>query len=970
MNLPEIPKKLIEKIQQDNLVIFIGAGFSINAGYPNWKNLTIGILNGLTDYEPKAKKLISALEEDLFEPIEILSKIENNKKYAIEIFEKEMRRFNKIEPSPLHSKISKVSSKLITTNYDTLLESSNNTFEKITYTNTYKISKLSEYPNYIFKIHGDLNEPDKCILFPSEYDSLYSNDEKCSIFEFKKLISDKSVLFIGFSLNDPYINYVLSYVTSLYSGFSPEHFIITTETNNNWPERVTPIKIESYSDLEALIDLLIEKKSISNYNEIKELEIQTQEESILNFSKDYEYDIPPSNKHWVGRVKEIENISNENFKVIFITGIGGQGKSALAAHFLKNNFNNKIYEFGDWRDFKEETNRFQTKLISIIKRLTKGEIDAKQLESLNTKDLVDTFFHYLGNRRIIFVFDNIDSYIDLETFMPTGGFGYLFEKAITGPHLSKFIFTCRPFIREANVNFYQISLSGITKDECIELFNCYTIPIRKSELDELCQKAHILTKGHPLWLNLIAAQALRGLDTVNNFISNIENKTEFDEEDFSSILSQKILNQVWLSLNEKQQHLLRGIAETVKPESLRNLKQILDSELNNNQFEKAFRNLKNLNLIEVKNSSISEEQIELHPLVKEFILTKYPKTERAKYITLLVRYYDSFIYILKPKLSSKLSLSSFQNWTSKIELEINKGDFKPALIALQEVYSSILSAGFVEEYLRVAERLFDSINWNEAFEYEYSYFHSQFSYLITALIQYGKYEKADNLLDKYEKLIPGKSGFYLSYCSAKCYLNWFQEKYKEAVLYGEKGEFLLNSSNLSDTNSLKHNLALARRDSRDKNKIKEALKFFLKNEKIEDVVNIKSFKRELGGHFYGNVGRCLELLNNKKQAINCYFISLDILLNEDDENTKLNIGYACSWISELYLSESRIQNALYYLKFAIFQWHESVPPKAIKLKERWENIVCDIETKQAIDKMADWQIEKFCKENLNKIFSR
>jgi len=53
-----------------------------------------------------------------------------------------------------------------------------------------------------------------------------------------------------------------------------------------------------------------------------------------------------------------------------------------------------------------------------------------------------------------------------------------------------------------------------------------------------------LTKGHPLWLNLIAAQAVRGIKTVNDFIQSIEDKTDFKEEGFSSILSEKILNEV------------------------------------------------------------------------------------------------------------------------------------------------------------------------------------------------------------------------------------------------------------------------------------------------------------------------------------------------------------------------------------------------------------------------------------------
>lgn len=966
MKLPEIPKSLIEKIKKGNIVIFVGAGLSINCGYPDWKSLTIAILKGLIEKEEKIPGYIDALNSNLFEPIEILGKINHLKNLAIECLEKEIRKYDSIEPANIHKKIGQISTKIITTNYDELLEKCNPDFEKITYHNTYKVAKISDYEKYIYKIHGDINEPDKCILFPQQYEELYSHDEKCSTFELKKIFSDKSILFIGFSLNDPYINFIKNYISKLYSGFTPEHFVITTDKQAFWSERITPILLEDHEQLESLFDLLIEKRSIKEAdNRIELIKEVGDNEIIVRYSESIEYDIPPNVKYWVGRKREIENISNENFRVIFITGLGGQGKSALASHFIKNYFNTGTYEFGDWRDFKEETNRFQTKIISIIKRLTKGEVDAKKLELLKNNELVDNFFHYLGARKIVFIFDNIDSYIDLEDFIPTGGIGYLFSEALKREHNSRFIFTCRPFIREAGVNFYQISLGGLSLEECIELFKCYNISVCEEKLIEISKKAHSITKGHPLWLNLIAAQAIRGIDIASLFIDNIKNRTDFKEEDFSSILSQKVLSQVWESLNEKQQTLLRGIAETVKPETLNNLKQILNSELNNNQFDRAFKILKNLNLMEIKSSSISEDQIELHPLVKEFLITKYPRRERAKFITLLVRYYDSFIYVLKPKLNSTLSLSAFQNWTTKIELEINKGDFIPALVALQEVSSAILSAGFSEEYLRVSEILYDSLDWSQAIEKEYSYFHSQFSTLTTTLTQYGKYEKTALYLDKYEKLIPGKSAYYLTLCSEKCYLNWNQEKYEEAILIGEKGEFLLSNSGLADNHSLKHNLALARRDSKTKDNLSKALNFFLNGELLDNILNNQCIRKDLGGTFYGNVGRCLHFMKDEKNALKCYIYSLEILLEQDSDNTKLNTGYAYYWISEILFEKNKIQDGLHFLKRANNIWEQISPPKAYAIKQQWNDIICDKETKILIDKKADWQIEKYCKLQLN-----
>lgn len=957
----EIPKSLIEKMNKNQLVIFTGAGVSMNAGLPSWNQLIEYILDDLREKETKSEKYKEALKDDIMSPLDVLHKIEHHKEFAIESLEKTIRRYDNIQPTPIFKLIGEISTKFITTNYDCLLETQYQDFEKITYNNTFKVSKLSNYERYIFKIHGDIQEPDKCILFPFQYEELYKKSEQSSIFELKKIISDKSILFVGFSLNDPYINYVFDFITKMYSGFTPEHYIITTEKEKKWPNRVTPITISSHTEIETLLKKITEeKKNQANTKESFIAKLNDDDKIIIDVSESLEYDLPPNNKFWVGRKKELENISTDIFKVIFITGIGGQGKSALAAYYLKNCFDSNLFEYGDWRDFKEETNRFQTKLISIIKRISNNKVSSSQLDAITNNELVDLFFKHLADKKLIFVFDNIDSYIDLETFTPSGGMKYFFEQALEINHNSKFIFTCRPFIREAGSNFYQLTLSGLSEKESEEMFALYNIPINKEQLKELSIKAYNLTKGHPLWLNLIAAQALRGFETVSKFIQSIEDKTDFTEEGFSSILSEKILNEVWYSLNEKQQTLLRGIAETVKPETISNLKKIIEPELKSNQFEKAFKVLKNLNLLEAKSSEISEEQIELHPLVKEYISSKFPKTERAKFITLLVQYYDQFIYILKPKLSSSMSLSAFQNWTSKIELQINKGDFKSALVALQEVSASILSAGFSEEYLRVSEKLFNSVDWKSAIDNGFPYFETQLNTLTQVLTQFGRFNVALELLDKYSKLIPGKSSQYLFYCSGKCYLYWYQERFDEAIEIGEYGLFLINESGIADNYSLKHNLALARRDSKKEKNIKEALSYFLKGENLENVIS--NVNEDLGGHFYGNVGKCLELLNDSVNALTCYYISFCVLCKEDNSHSKLNLGYAASWIYDSLKNTKYKLDSLYFLKLSINIWEHSSPPRAEKMKKEWKKVIIDKQTKQEVEKIADWKISNLCKE--------
>lgn len=957
----EIQQQLKKRIQQNNLVVFVGAGVSISSGLPNWNNLVEKILEKLEYKDDKVTKYKAALKDELFTPIEILKKISDYKEEAIEILYEEIKKHDSAVPNSIHYKIGKLTNKIITTNYDTLLEKALPKFEKISYTNKYKIAKLSEIESYIFKIHGDIDEPHKCILFHEDYESLYSSNEETSVFELKKIISDKSILFIGFGLNDPYVNFVFKYINELYSGFSPEHFLITTNRNFDLPKKINPLQINDYSEIESLIDKLITLKE--EFKVESETILNTIEKnsslSIVEFTESPDFDSPPSNKYWVGRSQELKNISSENFKVIFITGIGGQGKSALASHYIKNYFNSELYEFADWRDFKEETNRFQTKLFSMIKRL-EPSFEISNFEKMSNKEMVDIFFRKLDNRRIVFVFDNIDSYIDLETFKPSGTLKYFFEQILEKNHNSRFIFTCRPFIREASLNFYQISLSGISKEETETLFSFYDIPISKIQLEDLCNRAHRLTKGHPLWLNLIAGQSIRGIKTVNDFLDAIENKTNFDEDDFSAILSEKILDEVWSSLNDKQKILIRSISETVKPEKEENLKNIISSELNPNQFSKSLRVLKNLNLVEI----LSDNEIELHPLVKEYILAKYPKNERSKYITLFVRYYDKFIYILKPRLNSNLTLKEFQNWTSKIELQINNNDYSAALISLEEVSNSMLTAGFSEEYLRVAEMLYNNIDWEEAINKELTYFDSQLINITTTQIQMGKSESADNYLEKYKRLIPGKSSKYLIYCSQKCYEYWTLDRFNEAIQIGEEGTYLLNESDLTDLFSLRHNLSLALRDSRVEKDVIRALDYFLMNESLEKILDKNQFSKDFSGTFFGNIGRCLEFLNKNDDALYCYSISLKLLLKENDSNTILNRGFASFWIANLLIENKKIKEALYFIKNSENYWEKTAPPRAKKLKNIWSNIIFDKSTKTHINSLSNWQIENFCKEYL------
>jgi tetratricopeptide (TPR) repeat protein len=667
-----------------------------------------------------------------------------------------------------------------------------------------------------------------------------------------------------------------------------------------------------------------------------------------------ECDTPPNILHWVGRHEEISQIAADLNKVIFISGIGGQGKSGLASHYVKEiALKSNRWEFWDWRDCQEKENRIHTKIISIISRLTNRRIEANQIAEERIDDLIELFFQELGGRRIIFVFDNIDAYIEFENFQLIGAVQKLYKAALSKDHNSKFIFTCRSAINDVDPELLQIKLKGLTLEQTQKLFSDYNLSLKPEDINTLSFKSYNLTKGHPLWLNLIAAQARRGLQIAEDFISGISTSSTFQEESLSSILSNKILSAIWNSLNDKQKTLLMAFAEIVRAETHDNLSNILSSELNFNQFNKSFKALQQLNLIVSKSIVDEPDTYELHPLVKEYVIQNFGRVERSKFISLFVNFYDGVILILKPKLNFQQPLSFFENWTVKIELAVNKDDYKSALLALEEVSEPICDAGYVEEYIRVANLVFINIDWKVAIAEEISYFNSQFTKFVDTLTEFGKYDEAIAFLTKYEKNIISKGTNYIRLCKSKSHYLWFQSKFDEAIKVAEEGISLEEQSTTKSGIDLKHSLALALRDTKIKENINKALEIFLNGKDIKSVIGEKE-ETYIAGEIYGNVGRCLQFLGNTEDAINCFKKSLNKL------SDTMNKGYGNLWVAECMITLNRIDHAFWFYMNCYKIWKKVSPIKALTIDKKMRAIMELNPTLSPIYELSESEISMNC----------
>lgn len=137
-------------------------------------------------------------------------------------------------PTELHKKILQFeTATIITTNYDHLIEraaEANGEFMRV-------ISKDIDMPyrkarRELIKMHGDF-ENDNFVLKEDDYLN-YSHNFKLIETYIKSIIGSKVVLFMGYSLNDPDVKHIISWVKDiLKDDFQRAYLILTRVSANN-----------------------------------------------------------------------------------------------------------------------------------------------------------------------------------------------------------------------------------------------------------------------------------------------------------------------------------------------------------------------------------------------------------------------------------------------------------------------------------------------------------------------------------------------------------------------------------------------------------------------------------------------------------------------------------------------------------------------------------------------------------------
>lgn len=214
----------IQRASRENrLVIFVGAGVSMNSNVPSWNQL----IKRMKDELPNE----FSNEIDALKIAQIYKDSRGQKEYMDKV--KDILLYNKAVPNPLHKSILALNPcHIITTNYDDLIEQElSKEFLQYHIIREDKDIPQMTCPNTLVKMHGDYST-DNIVLTESDYFN-YKNNFPLTKAYVQSLFASKLVLFVGFSFTDLNLKMILNELQNILSENMQRAYLLSCDMPSN-----------------------------------------------------------------------------------------------------------------------------------------------------------------------------------------------------------------------------------------------------------------------------------------------------------------------------------------------------------------------------------------------------------------------------------------------------------------------------------------------------------------------------------------------------------------------------------------------------------------------------------------------------------------------------------------------------------------------------------------------------------------
>lgn len=263
------PNNLIEELAYRRCIIFLGAGISASSkndreeSPETWESFLEKIKGKMKNPSDTDKEFVEEMlhKKNYLMALQAIADLCDPGEYSAYLKDRYLR--GRYEPSKIHGIIKDLDSKIvITTNFDKIYESLCSKPEYVTleYTDTRSIIASIKAPeNIIIKAHGSIDDTEKIIFTAKQY---YNAQEKYPEFYYllSALFLTHTVIFLGYSLNDPDINLLLQFLHNTANNSCP-HYLVDKKGNKSqlikhWKETYNVSVIEYGERYDLLEDAL------------------------------------------------------------------------------------------------------------------------------------------------------------------------------------------------------------------------------------------------------------------------------------------------------------------------------------------------------------------------------------------------------------------------------------------------------------------------------------------------------------------------------------------------------------------------------------------------------------------------------------------------------------------------------------------------------------------------------------------
>jgi tetratricopeptide (TPR) repeat protein len=632
-------------------------------------------------------------------------------------------------------------------------------------------------------------------------------------------------------------------------------------------------------------------------------------------------DSPPHVPIFVGRQSHLHSLANLNIRVAGVTGLGGEGKSTIAAQFFalarRGGTPTSFSRFG-WCDCKELESTFHERLLLLIEELSHGSEPTARYPDENIQQTLDRFVRQLHQNECLVVFDNVDAFVDKDSASFVDSVGALFERLTTQLSRSLVIFTCRPSIRDYRPSFLEIPVSGLAFSETRELAGRLGLSIADDVLHEIFDR----TNGHALWLNLILGQLRSGRISSGEVQSLLASPVSIVHD-----LNTRLLRSIWDNLTAREKEILIVISTFTRPQEITRIARA--SELSYQRCVRLLRTLASLRLVqEVDVSGITH--YDLHPIVRAKARTECGRIKRQK---LTARVIAALIPMGFPGLgilirTRGVSRESIDAYIESTEIAIENEAVRRAVDQLSELAKYLWQIGEEPKFIDLTKRLLDTLQPSDLRIGVDESLTSVFDVFIHVLLEQDDATTADKYLRRFEEGLETIAQL-MKWATLRSYYLWYTDDHATAIEFMAARMIQIKEKGEEIPHDLRYNYALALRDF---GRVEEALEIFADGRVLDAIlVSQPDSDEDVSTSDIGNIGRCLYLKGDYGHALQFVSKSADILRRGEERMDKVNYGYAGLWLADVYVKLGRYKDAYAALREVIGTWSKHAPARLRKV---------------------------------------